>query len=214
MRSKVLRINNTEIEIRQGDIFNCEGVAVIAFNEYFDTLVDEMIISSSSLNGQYLRRYWPDGAEELDALISADERLLSAVEGVNDRPTPGGKRISYRLGTSFRHGDFILTAMTKFDENNAARTSFSNHLVFLSNMWVEVANKAGGKDVYLPVLGSGITRFDDSGPLTYEELIDLILLSFKHCGATWPNCAKITIVLTEKAFEKLDMYHLGDCYAD
>ena len=51
-----LLINNTEVNVIFGDIFKCEGKKVIAFNEYFDTLVDDVIIAKKSLNGQAITK--------------------------------------------------------------------------------------------------------------------------------------------------------------
>lgn len=39
-----LVINNTIVKIFFGDIFKMPGKKIIAFNEYFDTIVDEKII--------------------------------------------------------------------------------------------------------------------------------------------------------------------------
>ena len=49
-----LTINNSKINVTVGDIFSTEGLKVIAFNEYFDSIVDNDIISEGSLNGIYI----------------------------------------------------------------------------------------------------------------------------------------------------------------
>lgn len=42
-------INNTKFVIKFGDLFSEQGLKTIAFNEYFDTLVDETLISSNTI---------------------------------------------------------------------------------------------------------------------------------------------------------------------
>ena len=49
-----LKINATDVIIKYGDIFTQPGVKVIAFNEYFDTQVDDHVIAANSLNGIYI----------------------------------------------------------------------------------------------------------------------------------------------------------------
>lgn len=44
-----LIINNSEFIIKTGNIFEEEGLKVIAFNEYFDSQVDNKIISENNL---------------------------------------------------------------------------------------------------------------------------------------------------------------------
>ena len=55
IRHVELSVNNSTIEISAGDVFQSEGLKIIAFNEYFDTQVDENIISSRTLNGSLLK---------------------------------------------------------------------------------------------------------------------------------------------------------------
>ena len=45
-----ININNSVVEVKIGDIFYESDLKVIAFNEYFDTIVDNRIISEKSLN--------------------------------------------------------------------------------------------------------------------------------------------------------------------
>lgn len=54
-----IHINDTEVNIFYGDLFAQEGFKVIPFNEYFDTLVDNKVISGNSLNGIYIKKYGP-----------------------------------------------------------------------------------------------------------------------------------------------------------
>lgn len=49
------KIEGSDITIKQGGIFKQPDFKVIAFNEYFDTQVDDKIISRNSLNGILLQ---------------------------------------------------------------------------------------------------------------------------------------------------------------
>ncbi|WP_417635429.1 macro domain-containing protein, partial [Enterobacter hormaechei] len=48
-----LDVEGSIVTVKAGDLFLQDGFKVIAFNEYFDTQVDDNIISHKSLNGLY-----------------------------------------------------------------------------------------------------------------------------------------------------------------
>lgn len=66
-----IRINNSTVEVKTGDIFSEPGLKAIAFNEYFDTQVDEVVIASSTLNGKFINQKVSD-INELNTLIEDD----------------------------------------------------------------------------------------------------------------------------------------------
>lgn len=55
-----IKIRGISVTIKQGDIFKADGWKVIPFNEYFDTTVDDVIISSTTLNGIFINKYVDD----------------------------------------------------------------------------------------------------------------------------------------------------------
>ena len=73
-----MKINKTNVTIKCGDIFKEEGLKVIAFNEYFDTIVDDDIISRNSLNGIFINSHISSVAE-LDKAISENEHLKKCI---------------------------------------------------------------------------------------------------------------------------------------
>lgn len=54
LRQIDIKIGITTVVIKSGDIFKEDGLKAIAFNEYFDTRVDDKIIAKKSLNGQFI----------------------------------------------------------------------------------------------------------------------------------------------------------------
>lgn len=69
-----LNIEGSPLEIKFGDLFEEDGLKVIAFNEYFDTQVDNIIIARNSLNGFFIENYIND-IIEFDDRISNDTHL-------------------------------------------------------------------------------------------------------------------------------------------
>ncbi|MCT7057295.1 macro domain-containing protein, partial [Salmonella enterica] len=52
-----LDVEGSIVTVKAGDLFRQDGFKVIAFNEYFDTQVDDVVISHNSLNGLYIDNY-------------------------------------------------------------------------------------------------------------------------------------------------------------
>lgn len=210
VKSRAFKINGSEIIVCEGDIFNCDGLSIIAVNEFFDTQVDEKIISSETLHGQYIQRFWQCKTDALDHALEADKRISkNIIEYDVSRPS-GGKTSRYKLGTCFQSGNFVLTAMTKFDNNNAPHITVAEYFSFLCTMWDEISILCQGKDVFTPVLGGGVTIFDGSNALSLEERINLMLLSFKYHASSWRQCSKAHILIHKEEINSLDMYHLGE----
>ena len=45
MKQIVIKIGLTTVLVKSGDIFDEEGLKAVAFNEYFDTMVDDKVIA-------------------------------------------------------------------------------------------------------------------------------------------------------------------------
>lgn len=209
-RSIKLTINTSEIEVKFGDIFSEEAdLKVVAFNEYFDTLVDEKVISSNSLNGIYIKKFYQGRVADLDEIISLDTHLpeMIAYENV-ERPV--GKKTSYRLGTICTADDYLLTAFSRFDNSNKAYLEMNDYISCLLNFWNEIDRVYAGRTVALPVLGSGITRFRGYEHISDQELLELIIWTFKVSRIKFTYPSKVKIVVWQDKREKINLLKLKD----
>lgn len=205
-----LKINSSTVEVLFGDIFKENAdLKVIAFNEYFDTQVDDIIISNNSLNGQYIKRFYQDKVNELDSIISDDTHLAE-----NKVPAKGirktGKSIKYKLGTiCVDSNNYLLTALTHFDSDNKAYLTINDYLDFLFNFWKEIDRVYAGRTVALPVLGTGITRFRNYHT-TDQELLELILWTFKMSNVKFTYPAKLKIIVYSGKRNVVNLLRLQD----
>lgn len=77
----------------------------------------------------------------------------------------------------------------------------------LINLWREVNRVYSGIAVYVPLLGSGVTRFDNSGwSPSKQDLLKCMICTLRTSKAVFS--APITIILTEKAMEEINLYDL------
>jgi len=205
-----LKINTSEVEVKFGDIFSEQAdLKVIAFNEYFDTLVDDKIIAKSSLNGVFIDKFFKNKVDELDDIISSDSHLIEAIVGEN-KDRASGKKTKYKLGTICVVNDYLITALTHFDVNNKAYLEINDYINCLLNFWNEVDRVYAGRTVALPVLGSGITRFRGYENISDQELLELIIWTFKVSRIKFTYPSKMKIVVYKGKSEKINLLALKD----
>ena len=210
--NRKIRINNSTVEIKIGDIFSEPGLKAIPFNEYFDTQVDEDVIASTTLNGQFIN-YKADDVVDLDNQIKDDIYLK---DRVIDKiiPREKGKTIRYKLGSIFVYNqEYLLTAFSRFDDQNKACLSMPDYLEFLVNFWNDVDRVYAGRSVTIPLFGSGITRFRGYDMINDQELLEILIWSFKISRIKFTYPAQVTIIIHPDKKDRINFYDLkgGNC---
>ena len=205
---KNLKINSTNIVIKYGDLFEEEGLKVIAFNEFFDTQVDDKVIAASSLNGIFITEH-SDGASTIDDKIDSEIRLKQSIISENVQRKLGGKTTKYQLGCVCPYNDYFLLAFSHFDDNNKAYISVEDYISCLMHMWNELDIYYAGRPVVIPLLGSGITRFNNS-EVTSQELLKYIVMTFKASKVKFNNTSSLTIILNEKIRDEINLYDIQE----
>ncbi len=206
LKSVHIKIDGTTVIIKAGDLFKQNGLKAVAFNEYFDTKVDDRIISEGSLNGKFIQSYLQTDVEELDREIDEfrfeEDEVLGEVEG-----RQAGKTKRFRLGTVYVHECFLLTAMSRFDDSNRANLTMPEYLEFLIRFWDRVNKVYAQRSVSTPIFGSGITRIKGHKNISDEDLLKIMLWTFRISEMRFKFPAKLTIVIHE---DKIDQVNLLD----
>lgn len=206
MNSVSLNINETVIDIEIGDIFNETGIKVIPFNEYFDTIIDDVIISKNSLNGIFINKIINEKRINLEELNKKIENELSDKKISINHNRKKGKKIKYKLGTIFEYDDYFLTAITKFDNDNRAKISQKEFLEFLLEFWENIDIKYNNRKIIVPLLGSGITRFERN--IKPQELLSQIIWIFKLSQINLKSGLKI--IIHENMKEQINLYEIKE----
>jgi hypothetical protein len=201
-----LKIGNTTVSITSGDIFAQEGFKVIAFNEYFDTIVGD-IVSENTLNGIFIKKNVSDFAN-LDKQIASDDHLMHRRTDINNTRKAGNKQ-KYKLGSIFKYSnDYLLAAFAKFNEDNEANIAIPDYMHFLLDFWHEISVFYNSRLVSITIFGSGITRFVDRYNPSNQELLELILWSFRVSGVKLISGLQIIIPVEKCA--GIDFYRLKE----
>lgn len=193
-----LKVRGIKVNISQGDIFKANGWKIIAFNEFYDTTVDDKIIAHNTLNGIFIDNY----VENLDD-------LQKAIENEPDNPQLKryirNGRVAYPLGRIIPYNDYMLLAFTHF-ENNQARLTQKDYEDCLRVMWTEICRTYANRPIFIPLLGSGITRFDGTPHKSNFDLLKCMLCTLRTSGVNINQ--PITILLTEKAIQDINIYEI------
>ena len=208
LREINIEIEGSKVNIITGDIFKQSGWKTIAFNEYFDTQVDNIIISRESVNGKFIDSELKDSTDALDAHITSfpfdDGDIVET--GVQRQI---GKKTRYRLGTICVYNDFLLTAFARFDKKNQANLTMPEYLEFLINFWDKVNKIYAQQSVSTTIFGSGITRIKGHRTISDEDLLKIMLWTFRISEMRFKYPAKLTIVIHESKIDQINLLDIA-----
>ncbi len=199
-----IEIESSKVCIKSGDIFKQPGLKAIAFNEYYDTQVDDKIISNKSLNGIFIKQHLLCKVEDLEQYISSYDFDTDEILDFNES-RKSGKKQKYKIGSVCVYNDYILTAFSKFDEQNRANLSMPDYLGFLIKFWDKVNKVYGQESVSVPIFGSGITRIKEHKNISDEDLLKIMLWTFRISEMRFKYPAKLTIVIHKDKIKKINL---------
>lgn len=201
-----LTIRNTSVSIECGDIFNASGLRVIGCDTHFSTIVDDVIISKKSLHGQLILEH--GDKDEIEAAITTEANKLGLQKDSNGLyDFPLGTIIRY--DSSVDNNTYLMLAMTELNEQHEAHTNMAKFELMLMKMWKEISRVYALNNVALPLLGTGIPRFDN-GPKGKEDLLRCMLCTLNSSGVTLKSKVKILIYGDAKdipLYEYKDMFY-------
>ncbi len=207
LRAINLTVEGSTVTIKTGDIFAEQGLKAIAFNEYFDTKVDDIVIARQSLNGKFITEHLSCSREKLDEHIDNYAYAREDVAALNTTRL-SGKNQSYKLGTICVWDDYLLTAFARFNKFNEAHLSMPEYLAFLINFWDSVNRVYAQKSVTVPIFGSGITRIKGHKRINDEELLKIMLWTFRVSEMRFKHPAKLTIMIHKDKISQINLFDL------
>lgn len=198
-----LKIGKVDLNVKIGNLFKEDGIKVIPVNEYFDTQVDDIIISQTSLHGMYVKEYLK--YNDLESLNLKLEECLVGYKYEENLDRSEGKTKKYAIGTTININDYILTALTKFNDKNEAYLSMQEYLKFLNDFWNEINRIHNGRIINVPIIGTGISRINPV--LSEQEFLEQIIWSLKTSSLITSK-SKINIIIYTGDKEKISFSEL------
>jgi len=201
-----LTIRQTSVSVSCGDIFEASELRVIGCDTHFDTRVDDIVISKKSLHGQLFLEHGKK--EEIDRVVTAEAKRLGLQknsDGMYDFPL--GTIIRY--DSSVDNHTYLMLAMTELNIHHEAHTNMAKFELMLMKMWKEIDRVYASHDVALPLLGTGISRFDD-GPKDKENLLRCMLCTLNGSGVSL-NSKVVVLIYGDTndipLYEYKDVFH-------
>lgn len=216
-RNILLVKENSSIQIEVGDIFKQpkDVCIVIPFNEFFDTKVDDIIVSSNTLHGKFIEKFKADSI--MDIII----KRLESVEHLsidNNRANDSNNK-RYQLGIIIKIDDFykksmdlnnvyLLTSFSKFDEDSRAYLHYKDYLHFLITFLDNIDKNHQGYTVAIPVFGGGMTR----GLGDKQKCLETILLCWQCVASQYKF--KLKLVVAHKDVENYNFAKIKCMFYD
>ena len=200
-----IQIRKTSVLINCGNIFSASGLRVIGCDTHFDTRVDDVVISKTSLHGQLFLEHGIKS--EIESAVKNEAIRLGLQkndDGLYDFPL--GTIIRY--DSSVDNHTYLMLAMTKLNSQYEAHTDMAQFELMLMKMWREIDRVYAKCDVAFPILGTGISRFDD-GPKDRDELLRCMLCTLNSSGVTLKS--KVEILIFGDAAE-ISLYEYKDMF--
>ena len=194
----VLKIRGIKVIIKEGDLFKEPDWKLIPFNEFFDTKVDDVVIARNSLNGIFITNYVKDLNQFQKTIDEYPEQSTLKSK------TKGGRKC-YPLGKIIPYDDFLLLALTHFEDNQAFITH-DDYEKCLRTMWQEICRVYANQPIALPLLGSGLTRFKDYAEKKNSNLLRCMLCTLNSSMVQINQ--PITIILRRETLDEINLYNL------
>lgn len=149
-------------------------MVVIPVNTCFDTIVDENIaenkkplVSSRTIHGKWILKICEEklSRSALDLLINKFLEDKIPKKALQRTDKERGNLKNYEIGTIVpieggNNVTFLLVALSEFDENNNAQSS-KDKVIQCAESILEYQKKNGqGYDLYLPLMGTGLSGAD------------------------------------------------------
>lgn len=180
-----------EISLQFGDILSYNKQTsrevltstVIPVNRCFDTIVDNRLISESSLHGKFIKSLINDNSFSPEMLNSTIQKSISGVSHIilskQDKPLGNLKR--YPAGTVVRiEADgkiFFLLGLSSFDKNLKATTSKNDYGIAIQYLIEHCDSYAQGGIVRIPIIGTGLSRVGASKNDVLQYLLHTLILN-------------------------------------
>lgn len=191
--------SGTQLNISFGNVLKQEGVIGIGVNDFFDTVLGRNV-SPTSIHGQFLKSLRGQ-ISDLDGVI---EHQLESFPGEKVERSKG-KRLRYRIGNTISYvhegNKYLLVALSNTGEDYVAKTTSTTLLVALRGLLEKARSECNAKTLHLPLFGAGLSRTG----IPPMKLLELLLISILEVSRDGMVTEKISIVLSDDQYDRIDL---------
>ena len=198
---KTIIINGekTKIVLEYGDLLQKkDGIVIIPVDRNYNTLVDDVIISSKSLHGKFINTIVED-RNKLIEMIASELKTEYNVEKSFKTQKPG-----MVVPITIQNCTYYLLALSKLDHNYEAQCTPEEYAKAILNLMQYINTNFNGKIVYMPLIGGGLSAVFGSVDKTesLQILVSLIKLS------QYSRIQEIHIVINKDSKHRASIYKI------
>lgn len=196
-RSIKIKGNDYTIVVEYGNIFDkADCNKVIAFDECYTTQMGRAPadVKPKSICGQFLLKYQ-----------DVDLKTILAASNLKPQPKHSDYRsqMCYEPGSLIQFNDYLLLAFAKLDKVGQGCITREDFIACLEKMWKGIGMYSRTESVAIPILGSGITRFNGND-LSHQQLLDIIIASYKLSPYKLKSSVQLHIVCFDEEMVSLN----------
>ena len=181
--------NEHALYVVYGDLFDpnivrCDKRYVcFAVNRCFDTVVNDTLVSPTTIHGIAFTKLYSNGAfttETLNSRIQASLPPNTPFETLSRSVKSEGNLKRYETGTCANvqideHTHYLMLGMSHFDQTLRAQTPKPDYAFSMQKLIEAIDIHSQGHPVFMPIIGAGRSRTD----LSESEAIRFMIESFR-----------------------------------
>lgn len=200
-----IRGTGSKVTVEVGDIFEGGGLKFIPVNEYFDHELGDPV-SETSLHGQFIKEIIK-GEGNWQQKVTSELQKIDPIE--RDVERNSGETDRYEIGTTVRikaggpGQEYMLVAFGRTNiKTSKAEPKLEDLYTCLDKICEEARNYNLGKQVDIPVIGSGFANLD----LSAQQILDILILFVMYHSQKRKIAKHIRIVIGKDLLKELDLH--------
>ena len=185
-----------------GYLFEKKGWMAIGVNDFFDSVVDDDLVSSNSLHGHVIRTYWADDSS------AWQEQVDNSLDGIKSKKSKRDKGNTKRfpIGTTANAEvdgqKFLFVALGKTKKaDNVVNARAESLICAVRGMLKRARVVCSNEPLCIPLMGSGLARVGIKNAI----LVDLILAAIFEESQQSKVTDSITIILPNEKFSEINL---------
>jgi len=209
LRNKVSIVTtgfDTKISIEFGDFFEKDGWKAIAVNNFFDSIVDENLVSSRSLHGQVINKFWRGQSDEWQRQVDVSLGQETSIQASRVR----GNDKCYEIGTTaaatIDGQKFLFVALSTTNlSSNVASADAEGLIAATRGLLAKARIVCANETLYIPLMGSGLSRIGIKNTI----LIDLMLAGIFEETKVSKVTGSVVIILNRGLRSEINISNLA-----
>ena len=184
------------VVVKFGDLFKQNGWKAVAVNNFFDSIVDDDLVSQSSLHGQVITEFWFGNSTKWQNQVNEDLKTLKFEEVGRLKSNTKKFPVGTTAKASSKEHNFLFVALSETNiNNNVAYATAESLMRAVRGLLAKARSVCSNQPLNIPLMGSGLSRVGIKNAI----LVDLILTAiFEETKQSKVTSSIIIILPKEK----------------